>query len=190
MSCRRRLMASLSSELSKDVFTSGNDGQKLRNRVGERAVAKEVAKAMERYTVETEGKPLQSLSDIRPLYFLPNDPLAEEVLIPGFKAATKVDCMVGFFSSEVLASLAPGLASYIANSESSFRLIISPYLRSPRHQFIYTSADASRLCRNDRSPAILTRRLARVQHVFCLYPAYLLVELQFLRHSRLDSANM
>src|SRR5262249_29052136 len=29
---------------------------------------------------------------------------------------------------------------------------------SPRHQFIYTSADASRLCRNDGSPAIFTRR--------------------------------
>jgi hypothetical protein len=27
-------------------------------------------------------------------------------------------------------------------------------LVSPRHQFIYTSADASRLYRNDRSPAI------------------------------------
>ena len=50
---------------------------------------------------------------------------------------------------------------------------------SPRHQFIYTSADASRLCRNDRSPAISTQRLARVPRMFCLYPAYLLVELRF-----------
>jgi hypothetical protein len=65
-----------------------------------------------------------------------------------------------------------------------------PPLCSPRHQFIYTSADASRLCRNDRSPAILTRRLTRVERVFCLSPAYLLVELQFLRYSRLNSANM
>ena len=61
---------------------------------------------------------------------------------------------------------------------------------SPRHQFIDTSADASRLYRNDKSPAILTRCLARVVGVFCLSPAYLLVELQFLRYSRLDSANM
>lgn len=45
---------------------------------------------------------LRSLEDIRPLYFLPQDPLAEEVLIPGFQSAAKVDCMVGFFSSEVL----------------------------------------------------------------------------------------
>ena len=60
---------------------------------------------------------LRSLEGIRPLYMLPVDPLAEEVLIPGFQAADKVSCMVGFFSSEVLASLAPGLArSYLINS--------------------------------------------------------------------------
>lgn len=73
---------------------------------------------------------LRSLKDIRPLYIVPQDPLAEEVLIPGFQAAAKVDCMVGFFSSEVLASLAPGLATYIAGSQNSFRLIISPLLRT------------------------------------------------------------
>ena len=72
---------------------------------------------------------LRSLKGVRPLYFLPTDPLAEEVLIPGFQTAGKVDCMVGFFSSEVLASLAPGLASYIATSENSFRMTISPILR-------------------------------------------------------------
>jgi hypothetical protein len=27
--------------------------------------------------------------------------LAEEILIPGFRTAATVDCMVGFFSSEV-----------------------------------------------------------------------------------------
>ena len=72
---------------------------------------------------------VRSLEEVRPLYMLPADPLAEEVLIPGFRAASKVDCMVGFFSSEVLASLAPGLATYISVSENSFRLIISPLLR-------------------------------------------------------------
>lgn len=73
---------------------------------------------------------LRSLDGVRPLYILPADPLAEEVLIPGFRAAGKVDCMVGFFSSEVLASLAPGLAAYVTDSENSFRLIVSPLLRT------------------------------------------------------------
>ncbi len=78
----------------------------------------------------TQGRSLRTLDDVRPLYMLPADPLADEVLIPGFQGAGKVDCMVGFFSSEVLASLAPGLATYIAGSENSFRLIISPLLRA------------------------------------------------------------
>ena len=73
---------------------------------------------------------LRSLEGVRPLYMLPIDPLAEEVLIPGFQVADKVDCMVGFFSSEVLASLAPGLATYIVDSRNSFRLIVSPLLRA------------------------------------------------------------
>lgn len=77
-----------------------------------------------------EHQSLRVLGGVRPLYMLPVDPLAEEVLIPGFQGASKVDCMVGFFSSEVLASLAPGLATYISGSEHSFRLIISPLLRA------------------------------------------------------------
>lgn len=71
---------------------------------------------------------LRFLQGIRGLYFVPADPLSDEVLIPGFQAAERVDSMVGFFSSEALASLAPGLATYIAASNHSFRLIISPLL--------------------------------------------------------------
>ena len=77
----------------------------------------------------TGSAKLSAFSDIRPLYFLPADPLAEEVLIPSFRAADKVDCMVGYFSSAVLSELAPGLAAFISNSEESFRLVVSPYLR-------------------------------------------------------------
>lgn len=69
------------------------------------------------------------LSGIRPLYILPNDPLAKEVLIPGFQNADRVDCMTGFFSSGIFADLAPGLATYINATQSSFRLVISPLLR-------------------------------------------------------------
>ena len=72
---------------------------------------------------------LRSVPDIRPLYILPDDPVTEEVLIPCFQSATQVDCMMGFFSSEVLVSLAPGLATFINCSQGSFRLIISPLLQ-------------------------------------------------------------
>ena len=84
-------------------------------------------------TTTQEGAPqtrgLRSLDAVRPLYMLPTEPLTEEVLIPGFKGADGVDCMAGFFSSGALASLAPGLATYIADSENSLRFIISPALR-------------------------------------------------------------
>ena len=78
---------------------------------------------------EVNGVPLRSMSGIKSLYILPGDPLAEEVLIPGFQKANQVDCMAGFFSSEVLASLAPGLATFINSSQERFRLVISPFLR-------------------------------------------------------------
>ena len=73
---------------------------------------------------------LRTLNGVRPLYILPTDPIAQEVLIPGFQNADKVDCMVGFFTSDVLTSLAPGLATYINKTDNSFRLIVSPLLRS------------------------------------------------------------
>lgn len=71
---------------------------------------------------------LRALDWVRPLYILPNDPLADEVLIPAFAAACHVDCMVGFFSSSALAALAPGLATFIAKSSNPLRLVISPFL--------------------------------------------------------------
>ena len=81
-------------------------------------------------TTVQDNRLIRYFDEIRPLYILPADPLNEEALIPGFQAASKVDCMVGFFSSEVLASLAAGLATYITVSENSFRLLISPLLRT------------------------------------------------------------
>jgi hypothetical protein len=48
-------------------------------------------------------------------------------------------------------------------------------LNQQSHQFVYTSADASRLCRSSLSPGISMHRFARVQSVFHLCTAYLLV---------------
>ena len=76
------------------------------------------------------GMTLRSMPDIRPLYMLPEDPVTEEVFIPCFQSSAQVDCMVGFFSSEVLVELAPGLATFINQSQESFRLIVSPLLRT------------------------------------------------------------
>ena len=71
---------------------------------------------------------LQGKVKPRPIYILPEDPFVPEVLIPSFVVSSRVDCMVGFFTSEVLATLAPGLATFINQSQGKFRLVISPFL--------------------------------------------------------------
>ena len=76
----------------------------------------------------TTGPKLRDLPDMLPLYVLPDDPLAEDVLIPCFRAAASVDSMVGFFSSNALATLAPGLATFFNSSQEHLRLIICPIL--------------------------------------------------------------
>lgn len=74
---------------------------------------------------------LHFLPEMKPLYILPKDPLLEEVLIPCFRTSTHVDIMMGFFSSHVLADLAPGLATFIRSHDGVIRLIISPHLSEP-----------------------------------------------------------
>ena len=73
---------------------------------------------------------LRSNQWIRPIYVLPEDPFIDDLLIPSFIACSRVDCMVGFFTSGTLASLAPGLATFINRSQGTFRLVISPILRA------------------------------------------------------------
>ena len=91
-------------------------------------MSSKAAKAEKDSAERSGGAALSALTDIRPLYFLPADSLAEEVLIPCFRSSGSVNCMVGYFSSSVLSELAPGLAAFIANTEETFRLIVSPYL--------------------------------------------------------------
>ena len=79
---------------------------------------------------------LRAMPDIRPLYMLPREPVVEDVLIPCFRAATQINCMMGFFSSEILVSLAPGLATFVNCSNGSLRLIISPLLRTEDREAI------------------------------------------------------
>ena len=114
-------------------------------------------------------KTLRSLDEIQPLYILPTDPFAEEVLIPGFKAAEKVDCMVGFFSSEVLVSLAPGLATYINGSENNLRLIISPLLSAEDQAAIKNGLEpASKIANNILEELIVTEQLLQIHTLKCL----------------------
>ena len=89
------------------------------------------------------GHGLRSLTDIRPLYIVPNDPWAEHAIIPCFRVADSVDSMVGYFSSEALAELAPGLATFVQRSNGVLRLIICPILSAKDLAAIHDGTSAA-----------------------------------------------
>lgn len=80
-------------------------------------------------TKRPEANSLRSaLSRCRPLYILPRDNVASEVLSPAMSVSNRVDIMMGFFSSRSFSEIAPGLAAFLNRSSESLRLIISPYI--------------------------------------------------------------
>lgn len=68
----------------------------------------------------------EALSAVLPVYDVPADDLVGDVLVPGMTAAQEVRIGSGFFSSEALAQIAPGLAAFIAGGAEPLRLLISP----------------------------------------------------------------
>ena len=61
---------------------------------------------------------LAAEAGLRPgLYRLPEDPIGEKVLIPGFRAATSVRGAFGWFTAGWIGRLAPGLADYLNRME-------------------------------------------------------------------------
>ena len=69
-----------------------------------------------------------ALADARPLYMLPKDPVTQEVLVPALKAARTLRVMMGYFSSSSFVAIAPGLATFLRNTNAPLHLIISPFL--------------------------------------------------------------
>ena len=122
---------------------------------------------------------LRAIPNTRPLYILPKEPVVEEVLIPGFKSATQVDCMMGFFSSEILVSLGPGLATFINCSNESLRLIISPLLRIEDREAIENSITSPENIANVALEDFVVTENAIAQHTLkCLS--------WMLRHGRVE----
>lgn len=68
---------------------------------------------------------VDALDSVQPIYEIPDDNLVGEVLIPALTAAEKVDIAIGFFSSQCLAQIAPGLAELV-DRRVRCRLLVSP----------------------------------------------------------------
>ena len=90
------------------------------------------------------------ISDAHPLYFLPKDPVTQEVLIPALQASCSVDLMMGYFSSSSFAEIAPGLATFLKNSNSPVRLVVSPFL---------TEGDFETIIKSDEELRCLAERI-------------------------------
>lgn len=122
---------------------------------------------------------LRTIPDIQPLYILPKDSVTKDVLIPCFQSATSVDCMMGFFSSEILVSLAPGLASFINSSDDSLRLIISPLLRTEDREAIELGTTSTEEITRETLEDFIVTENAIAQHTLkCLS--------WMLRHRRVE----
>ena len=67
-----------------------------------------------------------ALTQVEPVYEIPDDDLIGEVLVPALAHASEVWIASGYFSSRCLAQVAPGLAAFITQSEAPLKLLISP----------------------------------------------------------------
>ena len=69
---------------------------------------------------------LAALTDVGPVYEIPDDDLIGEVLVPAMSHADEVWVGSGYFSSHCLAQVAAGLADFIERSEAPLKLLLSP----------------------------------------------------------------
>ena len=112
---------------------------------------------------------LSDIPGIQPIYFLPDDNLAEDVLIPCLAAAGTFDCMVGYFSSRSFAQLAPGLASFLEDPERTLRLIVSPFLTQADREAIENGLKSETGIVEESMATLLVSEEGIVRHTFrCL----------------------
>lgn len=103
-----------------------------------------------RITHESSLSLKAAISNAQPLYFLPKDRVVQEVLIPALQAGRSVDLMMGYFSSGSFAEIAPGLATFLRNSNAPMRMVVSPFL---------TEDDFEALAKSDEELRNLAERI-------------------------------
>jgi len=84
---------------------------------------------------------LRVLDAAEPVYFLPGPEVAHDVINPALRSCERFDLMAGYFSGNVLAEMAHGLASYLTRSTQPMRLLVSPVLSAEDQQALAEGAD-------------------------------------------------
>ncbi|MFE7093132.1 DEAD/DEAH box helicase family protein [Streptomyces erythrochromogenes] len=80
---------------------------------------------------------------VMPVYEIPEDDLIGEVLVPAMRVSDDVRIAAGFFSSQCLAQIAPGLADFLRRDSGTLQLLVSPAVEA---------ADLDAMERGVRSP--------------------------------------
>ena len=91
-----------------------------------------------------------ALSAAASLYVLPRDPLVADVLIPALGSSISLDIMMGYFASSSFEDIAPGLATFLRNTQTPLRIVVSPFL---------TDVDFDVLTQDETHLADLARRI-------------------------------
>ncbi|WP_296997191.1 DEAD/DEAH box helicase family protein [Thalassospira sp. UBA848] len=81
------------------------------------------------------------LSASKPIFILPRDDAAGEVISPAFSVSKRVSIMMGFFSSGSFSEIAPGLAQYLRSSEETLRLIVSPFISKQDQEALQSNSE-------------------------------------------------
>jgi superfamily II DNA or RNA helicase len=104
------------------------------------------------------GSGARGLSDAlratEPIYILPKDDVAGTVIVPGLAASERAEVMIGFFASQALAEIAPGLASYLRTTSEPLKLIVSPYLSAADQEALRQGSSAEALAEDKIAQAL------------------------------------
>ena len=84
---------------------------------------------------------LTALADAYPLYVLPKDDVIQQVLIPAMMATRSLNVMMGYFSSSSLAEIAPGLATFLRDTEAPLQIVVSPFLMEDDFEMLMQDED-------------------------------------------------
>ena len=91
-----------------------------------------------------------ALADAQPLYVLPKDPVTSNVLVPALETTKSLRVMIGYFSSSSFAEIAPGLATFLRNTDAPFEMVISPF---------FTDRDFETLTRDEERLACYAEKI-------------------------------
>ena len=78
----------------------------------------------------------EAIDQARSIYILPKEPVLDDVLIPALKNSLSLDMMFGYFSSGSFSEIAPGLATFLKNSDGILQLVICPVLTEDDYNII------------------------------------------------------